>query len=337
MKKSLLYAFSALLIALLTGLILGCGEKKGYKAMGQAELEQLSDGMYVVMETNKGNITMKLFYDKAPITVANFVSLVEGKSGQSQRKGPFYDGLTFHRVVDGFVVQGGDPSGDGTGGPGYKFPDEIVNDLSFDGEGILAMANAGPGTNGSQFFITLGATPHLTGKHTIFGRVVSDQDQAVVRKIKQGDKMKKVTIIRKGADANAFNADRQALIDKGVETKIAETVPNAKKSPKGSHYLVKKEGTGEKPSSGQEITMHYKGWLLDSGKVFDASYDRGQPIAFKVGVGQVIPGWDEMGLDMKVGEKRIVVLPPTLAYGEGGAGGVIPPSAWLVFEMERIS
>lgn len=335
MKKSLLYVAIALLIVLLTGIIVGCGEKKRYKAMAQEDFDKLPDGMYAVMETDKGNIVLQLYYDKTPITVASFVALAEGKAGQSQKKGPFYDGLTFHRVVDGFVVQGGDPQGNGTGGPGYNFPDEIVKDLVFDGPGILAMANAGPGTNGSQFFITLAATPHLNGKHTIFGRVMSDQ--AVVRNIKQGDKIKKVSIVSKGADADNFRPEMQEQIDKMVHSKINETVPNAQKSPEGIYYTIQKEGSSEKPKSGQEVTVHYKGWLLDSGLVFDSSYNRGKPIAFQAGVGQVIPGWDDMILDMKVGEKRLVVIPPDLAYGAGGAGGVIPPNAWLVFEMERIS
>ncbi|MGL4524230.1 MAG: peptidylprolyl isomerase [Spirochaetia bacterium] len=312
------------------------GEKKGYSPMSQAELAQLPDGMYATMETEKGNIILELFYEKTPATVANFVALAEGKAGQDQKKGRFYDGLSFHRVVDGFVVQGGDPKGNGTGGPGYQFEDEIVSELVFDKAGLLAMANAGPGTNGSQFFITLDPTPHLNGRHTIFGRVVSDGDMSNVRLIRQGDKMKNVAIVRKGASAESFVADRKMHSEKALESKIAATVPNAKKTSTGILYVVEKTGTGNKASKGASIDVHYKGWLLTSGMVFDSSYERGEPISFSAGAGQVIPGWDEMVLDMLIGEKRIVVLPPDQAYGAQGAGGVIPAHAWLVFEMERL-
>ena len=337
MKKSLLYASGALMIVLFMVTIISCDQKKGYQAMGKTELDQLPEGMYAVIETDKGNILTELFFDKTPITVANFVALAEGRAGQKEKKGPFYDGLAFHRVVDGFVIQGGDPKGNGTGGPGYRFPDEIVEELTFDKEGLLAMANAGPGTNGSQFFITLAATPHLNGRHTIFGRVVSGNDQNVVKSIVQGDKMKKVSIVRKGAAAEAFVADMPKQMESKIQEKIVQLAPDAKKSVKGVLYVVKKEGSGSTPKVGQNVKVHYKGWLLDNGKVFDSSLERGEPIEFKAGAGQVIPGWDEAVMDMKVSEKRLVILPPDLAYGQGGAGGVIPPNAWLVFEMERMN
>lgn len=137
----------------------------------------------VVFKTTKGTIKAKLFEDKTPLTVANFVNLAQ--------RG-YYDGLSFHRVIDNFMIQGGDPAGNGTGGPGYKFKDEFVADLKHKGPGILSMANAGPGTNGSQFFITHVATPWLDGKHTVFGEVVEGID--VVNKIVQGDKIEKLTV-----------------------------------------------------------------------------------------------------------------------------------------------
>lgn len=305
--------------------------------MAATNIEDLPDGMYALIETDKGDILTELFFEQTPITVANFVALAEGRAGQKEKKGPFYNGLTFHRVVDGFVIQGGDPKGNGTGGPGYRFADEIVEELVFDKEGILAMANAGPGTNGSQFFITLAQTPHLNGRHTIFGRVVSSDDQQIVKSIAQGDKMKKVSIIRKGEKAEAFEADLKKQTDKKINKKISELAPEHQKTPKGVLYVVKKEGLGEKPKAGQSVKVHYKGWLLDNGKIFDSSLERGEPIEFKVGTGQVIPGWDEAVMDMKTGDKRLVILPPELAYGPGGAGGIIPPNAWLVFEMERVN
>lgn len=138
-----------------------------------------------VIETDKGTLNLQLFADQAPLTVANFVNLAS--------RG-YYDDLIFHRVIDNFMIQGGCPQGSGTGGPGYQFADECTADLRHDGPGVLSMANAGPGTNGSQFFITHVATPHLDGKHTVFGRVVGDADQEVVNAIAGGDGMKKVTI-----------------------------------------------------------------------------------------------------------------------------------------------
>ncbi len=169
-----------------------------------------ADGMYAIFETPKGNITVKLEYQKVPETVANFVSLAECTNASvtdAKLKGkPYYDGLKFHRVIKDFMIQGGDPQGTGQGGPGYSFKDEFVPQFQFDKGGILAMANSGPATNGSQFFITHKETPWLTNKHTIFGYVTSGQD--VVNKIEQNDLMTKVRIERKGADAKQFDAAR---------------------------------------------------------------------------------------------------------------------------------
>lgn len=136
--------------------------------------------MIAVFETNKGTFKVKLFADKAPNTVENFVSLAEGTNTKANKKGPFYDGLIFHRVIPNFMIQGGCPQGTGTGGPGYKFGDEFDSSLKHNKPGILSMANAGPGTNGSQFFITVAATPWLDGKHTIFGEVTDEKGMEVV-------------------------------------------------------------------------------------------------------------------------------------------------------------
>ena len=170
---------------------------------------ELSDGLYAKMRTNQGNIIIKLAFDKAPLTVSNFVGLAEGtKHSNIQTGKPFYDGLTFHRVIDNFMIQGGDPRGNGTGGPGYKFADEF-SDLTHNKAGILSMANSGPNTNGSQFFITHNATPWLNGKHTVFGHVV--QGMGVVNRIKKGDFIRKLTIIRIGEKANNFQTDEAAF------------------------------------------------------------------------------------------------------------------------------
>ena len=154
-----------------------------------------------VIETNKGTINIELFADQTPITCANFINLIQ--------KG-YYDGLSFHRVISDFMIQGGCPLGTGTGGPGYRFEDEFSDDLKHDRAGILSMANAGPGTNGSQIFITHGPTPHLNGGHTVFGAVKSDSDQAVVNDIRMGDTMIKVHI---EGDTETLLTGQQANLD----------------------------------------------------------------------------------------------------------------------------
>ena len=314
------------------------------------EAKNLPDGLYAVMETTRGEITLSLEYEKTPLTVINFVGLAEGKMDTDAKSGPYYDGLKFHRVIDNFMIQGGDPQGTGAGGPGYNFDDEIDDSLQFDGPGVFAMANAGPGTNGSQFFITHAATPHLQGKHTIFGHVVEGQD--IVNAIKQGDTIKKVTIIRNGAAAEAFQADQAAFdkinnnlvadsrrkaeeADKAIIEEISNRWPDAVTTDSGIRYVIKKEGTGKTPSAGTKVTVHYTGMFMD-GRKFDSSVDRDQPFEFSVGAHQVIPGWDEAVLSMKKGEKRTIILPPEMAYGSRGAGGVIPPDSWLVFEVELL-
>lgn len=172
--------------------------------------QDLKDGLYAQFDTNKGQIIAILYYKQVPITIINFAGLAQGTiaSDQSSSK-KYYDGLIFHRVIKDFMIQGGDPKGTGRGGPGYQFPDEFVDELKHDSPGILSMANAGPGTNGSQFFITHKATPWLDNKHTVFGKVIKGQD--VVNKIEKGDKINTLSIIRIGEDAKAFKTDQASF------------------------------------------------------------------------------------------------------------------------------
>ena len=308
------------------------------------------DGVFAIMQTSKGSIVLELFYDKTPLTVTNFVGLVEGTLDAAKGK-PFYDGLTFHRVIADFMIQGGDPEGTGRGGPGYRFADECRDDLVFDKPGYLAMANAGPGTNGSQFFITHVPTDWLNGKHTIFGQVVNADSQKVVNAVQQGDKIEKLTIVRQGEAAKAFTAT-QADFDKLAEEakiaaaekakaenakKIAEVekaFPGYAKDSNGIYFKTTKEGSGSKIGGRKNVACEYKGYLVD-GRVFDQSKGRG-PLEFVTDGGQMIPGFDIMVQDMKVGEKRTIVIPSDLAYGSNGIPGVIPGGAYIAFDVELV-
>ncbi len=313
------------------------------------DIEKLNDGIYALITTNKGDILLELEYKKCPMTVCNFIGLAEGTLNLDHPGVPFYDGLKFHRVIKDFMIQGGCPKGDGTGGPGYRFPDEFHPELKHDGPGVLSMANAGPGTNGSQFFITHVATPWLDGKHSVFGRVIEGQD--VVNKIEQNDKIKSVKIIRKGEDAEKFEvsgdsfaklcdaatskrAAELAEARKKIEAEIDNRYPNAEKTNTGLRYVITKNGTGkDSPKYGQSVTVHYQGMLLN-GKIFDSSLIRHEPAVFRVG--QVIEGWNEALQMMKKGEKRTLIIPPELGYGEYGYPGVIPPDSYLIFDVELL-
>jgi peptidylprolyl isomerase len=282
------------------------------------------------------------------MTVANFLGLAEGRFKATSGK-RYYDGLKFHRVVESFMIQGGDPTGTGTGGPGYSFPDEFSPELKHDGPGVLSMANSGVNTNGSQFFITHVATPWLDGKHSIFGRVVSGQE--VVNAIKAGDTIRSVKISRVGKDAQAFTVTQESFdkmvqsastraLDAGKAARerdlaaIAARWPNATVTPSGLRYVVLEKGSGPSPKDGTKVTCDYKGELLD-GTVFDNSFARGTPVEFTIG--QVIQGWNEALLTMKKGERRTLIVPPELGYGERGYPGVIPANAFLIFEVKLIS
>jgi peptidylprolyl isomerase len=280
----------ALLIAIIALSFSSC--KDNYK--------NLKDGLYAEIETSKGTILLELEYQKAPITVANFVTLAEGKNpfvSEDLKGKPFYDGLQFHRVIADFMIQTGDPLGNGSGDAGYKFRDEIT-DLKHDKPGILSMANSGPNSNSSQFFITHVATPWLDGRHAIFGHVVEGMD--VVNAITQGDVMNTVTIIRKGEDVKKFDAikvfndyfkaelenqKKQAALDaeskrlydekyKGLKAKKVEYFEALKKtavkSSTGLRYKIIQKSNGEKPKDGTNLLIKYSGFLED-GTLFDTS------------------------------------------------------------------
>lgn len=308
---------------------------------------ELPDGLYAIIDTAKGSIVISLDYAKAPMTVGNFVGLAEGSLGAAKGK-HFYDGLSFHRVEPGFVIQGGDPQGNGSGGPGYRFPDEFSPDLKHSEAGILSMANAGPNTNGSQFFITLAETPWLDGKHSVFGKVIKGMD--VVNKIEAGDVMTKVRIERVGKDAKAFDSSQKAwdqrlsaayaALNAAAEARkqtdmaaIAAKWPDLAMDENGIFQKTVRKGFGPTPPKGSNVSIIYKGMLLD-GTVFDQSALSGGPFKFRIGTGEIIEGWDKVVSTMAKGEKRIAIIPPELAYGPSGISGIIPANAYLVFELE---
>lgn len=319
--------------------------------------KDLEPGVYARINTNRGDITARLYYKQVPLTVTNFVGLAEGAISSVRGKDVrFYDGLAFHRVIPNFMIQGGDPKGNGTGGPGYKFPDEFLDTLKHDDKGILSMANSGPGTNGSQFFITHLATPWLDGKHTVFGKVVSGND--IVRKIGIGDKIETMTILRIGDDAKAFTADQasfdallkaetdkiaakqkaqEAIWEKEraayqikYEAEMLMTYPKAVVLPSGILHVIMKEGAGEVPKEGAVVTAHVTTMFKD-GKMINSS-KTGQPYQFKLEKGEMVA---DAILVMKKGETRRILVPYKHGFGEKGYMK-IPPKSDLMVDVELI-
>lgn len=334
--------------------------------------DNLKEGLYADIETTKGNMIVKLEFEKVPNTVANFVTLAEGKNPfvSEEFKGKhFYDGLKFHRVIADFMIQGGDPNGDGSGGPGYKFKDEFHPDLKHSKAGILSMANAGPSTNGSQFFITHKETPWLDNMHTVFGEVVEGLE--VINTIEADDVIEKITIIRIGNAAKKFDAVKifknyYSTVEKEIkeaeekakqiiESKVKEITTlkaTGTKTKSGLIYQIIKKGSGKKPTTGTQVLIHYAGYL-ENGQLFDTSYEdvaklygkfdqnranqngyAGYPAA--IGNLPFIPGFNE-GIDMmSYGDKMMLYIPSELGYGQQGAGDAIPPNANIVFEVELL-
>lgn len=346
-----------------------------FSVLGQSDDLKLDKGLYVKMITEKGTIFLELYPEQAPLTVANFVGLAQGKLkvfDTIKFKEPYFDSIKFHRVISDFMIQGGDPTGTGSGGPGYKFFDEADNGLKHT-KGTLSMANAGPNTNGSQFFITHVATPHLNGKHTVFGRVLEGQE--VVDAIEQGDYMLDVNIIKKGLKYKWFYnpskifkeeyekleaesckeeeriaklkaQEKVRLIEAKAKTQeeyksyfydlVKQEHPDAKQTESGLVYVIKEEGEGEQPQKGDTVSLHYTGTHLFGGK-FDSSIDRGQPLEFQYQVMNLIKGFNEgVGLS-KEGTKIELFIPYFLAYGKRGKRHQIPAYADLIFDIEILS
>ena len=308
---------------------------------------KLADGLYANLHTNQGDIIVQLEFEKTPLTVINFVGLAEGKKKSNIQIGkPFYNGLKFHRVIDNFMIQGGDPQGNGTGGPGYKFNDEIT-DLSHDSAGILSMANSGPNTNGSQFFITHRATPWLDKKHTVFGHVV--EGMSVVNNIKKDDFIRKVKIIRIGEKAEKFKANEDTFnLENGEHSNkelkklngkkakllkfVSDNYPNAKITKQGHFVETNQTGNGDKANKGDLVKVNLSIDIDDGTNMREAV----EPLPFAAGSGSIISIIDTSVLEMKTGEKRTLIAPYYQIYGDSKRGG-LSSDAILIFQLELIS
>jgi len=330
---------------------------------------QYPDGLFAELWTSKGLIALQLEFEKTPMTVANFVGLAEGTvTNKALPPGaPFFDGTAFHRVVPGHVIQAGMAKA-GETGLGYSFPNEIAPGLGHGRAGMLGMANAGPHTNTSQFYITLGDRSYLDGNYTIFGHVFSGLD--VVNRIVQGDVVNHVRIVRVGEKAAAFKADEttfRAIVDAAqLRVKAADEAkardeaalirkgwPSAKPSAKGAKFIVRRKGSGDPAKTGQVLTVRYTGRLLD-GRPFASSAEEGRPAPgtvatpfdYEAGRTRINPGVDEALIEMRSGEKRTVIVQGAAGYGTGGYTSrekpgekrfVIPPNTTLVYEIELIA
>ncbi|MFW6292139.1 MAG: peptidylprolyl isomerase [Spirochaetota bacterium] len=312
----------------------------------------LPDGLYAEIITDKGDVVVELETERAPLTVMNFVGLAEGTIENETASGrPFYDGLSFHRVEPGFVIQGGDPNGDGTGGPGYQFPNETHPELSHDRPGIVAMANSGPDTNGSQFYITMAPTPHLDGGYNVFGEVVEGME--VVSEIEPGDQIREVNVLRYGSQAEDYEAtdeafealveaaytDREAQRLQAQEDMIAalrDRWPNATEYEDTGMLLAEIEpGVGERPQEGEEIELHIV-FSLPDGRQLDSTRDRGEPQRFTYLRDRLVRGLEVAAGTMLVGERTVAIVPPELAFGEAGLQPAIAPNSYVVFDIERL-
>jgi len=327
------------------------------------QYNELEDGVYAEINTSLGKMLIQLNYKETPVTVANFIALSKGTHPdvkQDFKEKKFYNGLIFHRVMDKFMIQGGCPLGNGSGNPGYTFDDEINPILKHDKPGILSMANSGPATNGSQFFITEVPTPWLDGKHTVFGQVISGieiQDKisnvktAIANRPENDVIINSINIIKIGESANNFDEvsvwineepklqKRRIEIEKSKREELNKQLEKLSKgyttTASGLKYKILVSTKNKKAVNGNNVKVHYTGKLMD-GNIFDSSLRRNLPFEFKIGEGRVIKGWEEALQILRVGEKASFIIPSNLAYGPRGAGGVIPPNATLIFEIELL-
>ena len=338
--------------ALLFIVLVGFKTTSGYAS-------EFGDGVFTVIETNKGRIVGRLFYERAPMSVANYIGLVEGKINHNRvDNASFYDGLIFHRVIPNYLIQGGCPDGNGYGDPGYMFDDEFHPELRHDKPGVFSMANSGKDSNGSQFFITHRPTPQLDDKHSVFGEVIDGMN--VVYAMQPGDRIEKVSILRVGEAAQAIKVTQSsfdALIAEKREQKLTLKAKYAAEAQKkafalirdisgknnldfnttdsGLMYVITQKGEGMTASLGSNVSIHYVGSLLDDGHVFYDSRVYDTPIRFLLDEKSTIDGLVEGLLLMKKGEKRTLIIPPELAYGENGTRSIAPDS-FLVFEVELV-
>lgn len=347
----------------------------------KSQYPDLEDGIYAEFVTNKGTMLAKLYYDKVPTTVANFISLAEGSNSlvdDAYKDKKFYNGLIFHRVMDDFIIQGGDPLGTGYGSPGYRFNDEFVPELKHDTLGILSMANSGPNTNGSQFFIIERPTPHLDNVHTVFGKLILGLDVLdAISNVKTDANNKPLTdvvieelnIIRKGSEANAFDAptifkdhiieaerleqekaEKAAAILKATVEKFERQKENAITLPSGLQYTITEKGNGDKLKETDKVRTDYalyfeEGNLIATSKLEIAEAHNAVnetkksnngyiPIEAEIGPdAEMIPGFKEGLKQLNVGDKATLFIPYHLGYGDTGHAN-IPPKTNLIFEVE---
>ena len=307
------------------------------------------DGLYAQIVTNRGEILIRLEPERAPLTVMNFVGLAEGTIDNDHAPGkPYYDGLLFHRVEPGFVIQGGDPQGNGTGGPGYRFPTETHPELTHDRPGIVAMANSGPDTNGSQFYITKRPTPHLDGGYNIFGEVI--EGMSVVTAIQQGDRIREVKILRSGDSAAGYQAsterfreliesiadEREAARIRAQQVELAalrDRFPTMVEHEEGLLLARLQTGTGVPPRQGQEIEIHIV-FTLPDGTQLDSTRDTNSPQRIVYLRDRLIRGLEMAVGTLRVGERTVAIVPPGL-WNTGRPPG-IPADSYVVFDIERL-
>jgi len=344
------------LIGMLSGLVF---------ILGSCSSTDYPEGLYAELETERGVIVLQLEFEKTPVTVANFVGLAEGRIENEAMplETPYFDGTVFHRVVPGHVIQAGGPPREGYAGPGYTIPNEIHPDLSHARAGMLGMANGGPHTNGSQFYITLGDRSYLDGDYTVFGNVIRGMD--VVEQIAQGDIIRKIRIVRVGKDARDFEASEEKFhsLVKDAEKTVAEAEakkqqeeealirsrwPEAEAAAHGVRFVALQPGRGDRAEPDARLELSYTGqtlagtWFCSSADGTPQSGDQAQPFVYEPGKIRVIPAIMEALRDMRAGEKRLLIVPAAQAYGtsgfyarprEGEKRFVISPNTTLVYKI----